>query len=181
LSIAKRLSSLLGTKILLNTHEGIGSIFSFKLSLRMQKLSRSLQSQAKPGEVDVQGISGLLLVVVDDDPKICEATKSMLEVHGAEVIAAESSGSAIQSMIFSSRMPDLILSDYRLVDENGLECVQRIRDEFNHEIPAVIITGDTAPDELNVLKSSGMEVLYKPVSADRLLAAIAGNICKSFA
>jgi CheY-like chemotaxis protein len=100
----------------------------------------------------------------------------MLEIYGAEVIVAESSDSAIQQMVFSSRMPDLILSDYRLGSETGLQCVDRIRSEFNEEIPAVIITGDTAPDELKLLKDGGMTVLYKPVPAELLLKTISTNI-----
>jgi CheY-like chemotaxis protein len=114
--------------------------------------------------------------VIDDDARICEATKTMLELHGAEVIIAESGESAIQKMIFNSCMPDLILSDYRLIEETGLECIEKIRNEFNEDIPAVIITGDTAPDELKLLKEAGMEILYKPVPADALLVSIARNI-----
>jgi len=100
----------------------------------------------------------------------------MFELHGAEVIVAESSDAVIQQMIFHTRMPDLILSDYRLIDETGLVCIEKIRNEFNEDIPAVIITGDTAPDDLKILKEAGMEILYKPVSAESLLVSVARNI-----
>jgi CheY-like chemotaxis protein/anti-sigma regulatory factor (Ser/Thr protein kinase) len=176
LSIARRLSGLLGSRIRLHTHENMGSVFAFKL-LAKRALSGS-QENASSQKIDVslESIDGSLIVVIDDDLKICEASKAMLELHGAEVIVAESSDSAIQQMIFSSRMPDLILSDYRLGAETGLECVERIRNEFNEDIPALMITGDTAPEELKLLRDGGMTVLYKPVPADVLLQTIAKNV-----
>lgn len=178
LSIARRLSGILGSRIRLHTHEHLGSVFAFKLVAR--RILSSTQAGYSNINVDasLESIDGALVVVIDDDPKICEASKTMLELHGAEVIVAESSDSAIQQMIFSSRMPNLILSDYRLGAETGLECVDRIRNEYNEDIPALIITGDTAPEELTLLKGAGMTVLYKPVQAEALLKKIADNIRK---
>jgi len=179
LSIAKRLSNILGTKIRLHSYEGIGSVFAFKLPMR-RRVGAAIPAQtpsAPSSHLDV--INGALLVVIDDDQKICEATKTMFELHGAEVITADSGDSAIQAMVFSSRLPDLIVSDYRLIGETGLEAVNQIREEFNFDIPAIIVTGDTAPKELNLLKQAGMEVFYKPVPADDLLLAIARNMNKA--
>jgi signal transduction histidine kinase len=176
LSIARRLSGILGSRIRLHTHENMGSVFAFKLVAKRALVTT--QTNPASGIIDaaLDSIEGALIVVVDDDPKICEASKTMLELHGAEVIVAESSDSAIQQMVFSSRLPDLILSDYRLGAETGLECVERIRNEFNEDIPALMITGDTAPEELKLLRDGGMTVLYKPVPADVLLQIIAQNI-----
>jgi CheY-like chemotaxis protein len=176
LSIARRLSVLLGTKIRLHTHEKFGSVFAFALPARraLTAAQQRLASSSRDGMLD--SINGAFIVVIDDDARICEVTKTMLELHGAEVNIAESGESAIQKMIFNSRMPDLILSDYRLIEETGLECIEKIRNEFNEDIPAVIITGDTAPEELKLLKEAGMEILYKPVPADALLVSIARNI-----
>jgi len=154
----------------------MGSVFAFKLVAKRALVTT--QTNPASGIIDaaLDSIEGALIVVIDDDPKICEASKTMLELHGAEVIVAESSDSAIQQMVFSSRLPDLILSDYRLGAETGLECVERIRSEFNEDIPALMITGDTAPEELKLLRDGGMIVLYKPVPAEVLLQSIAKNI-----
>jgi CheY-like chemotaxis protein len=176
LSIARRLTGILGSKIRLHTHERLGSVFAFTLPARKVLTPAQERSQGRHTEKSLDHINGALVVVVDDDPKICEASKTMLELYGVEVIAAESSDVAIQMMIFNSRVPNLILSDYRLVGETGLECVEKMRSEFNEDIPAIIITGDTAPEELHLLKDAGMTVLYKPVSPDVLLATIAQNI-----
>jgi hypothetical protein len=172
LSIAKRLSGLLGSTIRLSTHASLGSTFSFKLpvkrSVRVNPVPRSSLNE----HAGVERLNHTLVVVVDDDPKICDATKMMLELYGAQVIIAESGDAAVQALIFSPRMPDLILSDYRLIDETGLECIEKIRSEFNEDIPAIIITGDTAPEELKLLQNAGLETLYKPVPADTLLLSV---------
>ena len=173
LSIAKRLSGLLGSALRLSTHSGIGSTFSFRLPIKKAAFAVSRVSPLSIDEhVGVELLKRALLVVIDDDPKICEATKMMLELYGARVVIAESGDAAIQALIYSPRQPDLILSDYRLIDETGLECVEKIRSEFNEDIPAIIITGDTAPAELKLLQDAGLEILYKPVPADALLLSV---------
>jgi signal transduction histidine kinase/ActR/RegA family two-component response regulator len=176
LSIAKRLCGLLNTRIRLHTHEGIGSVFAFKLPFKKIVSPHYAVLDVNATVASEHLIHGKLIVVIDDDPNICAATKTMLELYGAEVIVAESGDSAIQSMIFTSRLPNLILSDFRLIGETGLECIEKIRNEFNDDIPALIITGDTAPQEVNLLKTSGVEVLYKPVPADVLLLAVKRQI-----
>lgn len=176
LSIAKRLTGILGTSIRLHSKQGLGSVFAFRLKAKKNSVVTSGLPESTLKTTSLDSIEGSLLVVIDDDPKICEVSKTMLELHGAEVIIADSGDAAIQSMIFSSRLPNLIVSDYRLVGETGLECVQKIREEFNYDIPAIIVTGDTAPNELHLLKEAGMEILYKPVSAEALLAAVNSNI-----
>jgi CheY-like chemotaxis protein len=172
LSIAKRLSRLLGSGIHLSTHAGLGSTFSFTLPMKKSAVVNPAQKRSVEGYVGLERLDQTLLVVIDDDPMICDATKMMLELYRAEVITAESGDAAIQALIFSPRSPDLILSDYRLIDETGLDCIEKIRSEFNEDIPAIIITGDTAPAELKLLKDAGLEILYKPVPADALLLSV---------
>jgi signal transduction histidine kinase len=172
LSIAKRLSGLLGSTIRLSTHSGLGSTFSFRLPMKKATGASQPQRRSIDEHPGVERLDRRLLVVIDDDSKICEATKMMFELYGAQVITAESGDAAIQALIFSPRMPDLILSDYRLLDETGLQCVEKIRSEFNEDIPAIIITGDTAPAELTLLRDAGLEILYKPVPAEALLLSV---------
>jgi CheY-like chemotaxis protein len=69
--------------------------------------------------------------------------------------------------------PDLIISDYRLRnEENGIATIERLRTEFNEDIPAILITGDTAPDRIREAMASDCFLMHKPVSNARLRAAI---------
>ena len=178
LSIARRLGSILGSSIRLYSHMGQGSVFALRLPAKIKHDAKSLQADKPEQHFEFDRIAGALIIVVDDDPKICEATKSMLELQGAEVVIADSGAAAIKALAYGTRIPNLILSDYRLIGETGLDCIENIRNEFNETISAVVITGDTAPEELTLLKNSGIEVVYKPIMAEALLRAISRNIQK---
>ena len=58
-------------------------------------------------------------------------------------------------------------------NENGSEAIERLRSEYNEEIPGMLITGDTAPDRLKEAQESGFLLLHKPVPNSRLRASIA--------
>jgi CheY-like chemotaxis protein len=57
--------------------------------------------------------------------------------------------------------------------------VARIRHELGLEIPAMIVTGDTAPKCLRTIQASGLRYLPKPVMPDRLLAELQGLLQSS--
>jgi len=69
--------------------------------------------------------------------------------------------------------PDLVLTDYQLRSgETGITLVRRL--VARHPgVPAVLITGDTAPDRLREAAESALPLLHKPVSAEALRALIA--------
>ena len=71
-------------------------------------------------------------------------------------------------------MKDVILSDFRLRGgENGIEVVAMLRNEFNADIPGLLVTADTAPDRLRDAEASGLPILYKPLNPARLRTLIA--------
>jgi len=71
-------------------------------------------------------------------------------------------------------MPDLIIADFRLkAGESGLDAIQTIRDEYNHDIPAALITGDTAPERIKQATSASATLLHKPVGPEKLRTLLA--------
>jgi DNA-binding response OmpR family regulator len=80
----------------------------------------------------------------------------------------------LQKLIYVQRIPDLIISDYRLSkSENGIDVVARLREEFNAQVPALLITGDTGIEQLREAEESGLHILHKPLNPSRLRALIA--------
>lgn len=62
------------------------------------------------------------------------------------------------------------MCDFRLRnDEDGVSVVAGLRAALRRAVPAVLITGDTAPDRVQQARYSGLPVLYKPVPAELLL------------
>jgi two-component system, sensor histidine kinase len=89
------------------------------------------------------------------------------------VIAAGTSDEAIERLSTCPERPDLLICDYRLPrEENGVDVIERLRSEYNESIPAILITGDTAPNRLAEAEASGLLLLHKPVSNGKLRAAI---------
>ncbi len=112
-------------------------------------------------------------MVVDDELAIRDATAALLTGWGHDVIAAGSGDDAVLRLSTCPLKPALILCDYRLRDgESGLAVIERLRSEYNEPLPAILITGDTAPDRLAEAQSSDVLLLHKPVSNGKLRAAI---------
>lgn len=111
-----------------------------------------------------------LVVLIDDDPLVLEATAGLLRSWGCLVVAAESYGAALTRLAEFGRRPDLIICDYRLSEEaTGVDAIEGLRSEF--EIPALLISGDpTSPPGERPFNSYNL--LHKPLDAAAFRAAL---------
>ena len=178
LAIVRRLTELLGCPLGLRSTPGKGSMF---------RLDIPWASQTAPGlhlplpelEVAQHAAGSGLVLVLDDELAIQEAMRSLLESWGFTVITAGSYSEMLGLIANCHDQPALIICDYQLRgQENGIEVIQRIQSEYNEDIPAMLITGDSAPDRLKEAQESGFVLLHKPVANSRLRAAI-GHVLRS--
>jgi CheY-like chemotaxis protein len=173
LAIVQRLALLLSTRLTLTSQLGRGSVFSIDLPG-----SGAIDAVSSPMIADTThhgSLMGALIVVIDDESIILGAMQLLLEQWGCAVIVAASGREAIERLSQCSRAPDIIVCDYRLRDgETGSDVIVALRDEFNENIPALLITGDTAPERIKTLLASGFPVLHKPVQEKILKDALAG-------
>jgi CheY-like chemotaxis protein len=111
-----------------------------------------------------------LVVVIEDDPLVLEATGSLLRSWGCRVVAAESCIEAMNKLSEIGQRPDLIVCDYRLPQgPTGVDAIEMLRDAF--EIPALLISGDaTSPQGDN--GANGYKLLHKPVNAETFRAVL---------
>lgn len=166
LSIVQRLAKLLQLPLALRSRPGAGSMFALDLPLAD---APGEQGDNPHPRRSYEALHGKLVVVVDDEAVVLDATRALLETWGCEVVAAESGALAIERLAAASRAPDVLLCDYRLRDpENGLLVMESLREEFNRQIPAAIVTGDVLPESIELEAASDVAVLHKPV-ADALL------------
>lgn len=171
LAIVKRLSNLLAIPILLDSTVGAGSTFSIELRRVAPRLSQGapLRGAANSDQV----IRGKIAVIVDDEESILDAMSILLHQWGCVPIAARNSEEAINILVARAGMPDVLICDYRLgFNETGLDVIERLRTEFNCTIPALLITGDTAPTLFEDAQPIDIIVLHKPVEADALHKAL---------
>jgi signal transduction histidine kinase len=108
-------------------------------------------------------LSHSLVLVIDDEATVQEGMAALLRKWKCDVLTAGSGGEMMSKLVAVQRLPDLIVSDYRLRGiENGIQVVEMLRSEFNVDIPAMLVTGETALDRLRHGQASGLPILHKP-------------------
>ena len=119
------------------------------------------------------GLSGRLVVIVDDDLNILEAMRLLIGGWGAEVLVARSADEALEGLNLRARPPDVILADHSLAAAaTGVDAIEVIRKACDAPVPALIITGETDPEVIERIRNSGYPHLIKPIPPARLRAAL---------
>jgi two-component system, sensor histidine kinase len=171
LAIVKRLARLLETPITLVSQPGRGSMFAIDVSYANHAHPMILPQDSSHAETG--SVAGLLVTIVDDETLILDATRALLEQWGCTVICATSGAEALDRLALSTRAPDALICDYRLRgEENGIVVADAIRTEFNEEIPALLMTGDTELECIQEMRASGLPILYKPIVESTLKDAL---------
>ena len=171
LAIVKRLASLLGHRIDVQSVVGRGSRFSVTLP-RTAQAPRAVprRGAAIPRGADVAGRRVLLL---DDEVSVLAAMRRLLERWGCEVVTATTPEEAEALIAAEPVLPELLIVDYRLRrNASGIETIGRLHRLAGAPIPALIVTGDTAPDRLQEAQASGYLLLHKPVMPEELRSAM---------
>lgn len=113
-----------------------------------------------------------VVLVVEDDSSILNATVMLLELCEMRVHTAIDGRSAIECLESGIR-PDIIICDYQLPGNmNGVEVIRHARELLAREVPTVIMTGDTSAKAIKATKLPFCTVLRKPFKSDALLALI---------
>ncbi len=173
LSIVDQIANLLDMPVSVRSSYGRGSVFSIMVP-------RGDGEQSVPPELDsnIQVNSEIFIDlkvwIVDDDVDILEGLQLQLETMGCVTRTFENLEQVKTSMEQNSGLPDLLICDLRLRDHrSGIEVIEVVRAESSGEIPAIIITGDTGPAELQMIDRTGIPLLNKPVTAEKLQQTIA--------
>jgi signal transduction histidine kinase len=178
LAIVRRLTRLLGVSLTLRSRPGHGTAFTLRLPA-VAGTSSPVGSAEPAAGVIPDPASGDLLLVIDDDADVRAGMRTLLTGWGYRVIDAAGIADMLPQLRRVQQLPCLILSDYRLRgSETGAQAIDRLRFEYNEDIPAILITGDTAPQRLLEAQASGHLLLHKPVPPkvlrEQMFAAIAG-------
>jgi signal transduction histidine kinase/CheY-like chemotaxis protein len=180
LAIVERLCGLLDHRIEVRSRVGRGSCFSILVPL-VEARPQFVQPVAAVQLID-DPCKGKLVVVLDDDPMVLEGMRGLLVSWGCRAVTADSDGDALTALARHAEMPDLIISDYRLAaGKTGFDAVARLRGVLGTDIPAFLISGDTAPERLREASASGFRLLHKPVPPHALRAILSQLLRKAAA
>ncbi|HEY2188849.1 MAG TPA: hybrid sensor histidine kinase/response regulator [Caldimonas sp.] len=171
LAIVKRLSALLGHQLTVRSRPGAGSVFGIWVArVHAEQMEEfAVAAETVPGAVD----DTRTVLLLDDEEAIRTSVGELLAEWGYEVIAVSTTADAVDAARRRGGAFDAVVSDLRLRGgEDGLRAIEQIRQACGFDVPAVLVTGDTAPDQVLRVHESGHIVLYKPVQPKELLTVL---------
>lgn len=112
-------------------------------------------------------------LVVDDVQVTRFATDDFLKDHGVEVLAAENGGDALN--ILKSGGVDVVILDWHLGREDGIEVLKKIRDKFGKKLPIIMLSGvESEKRAAEAINAGANSFLEKPTTQEKLVQCIKG-------
>lgn len=108
------------------------------------------------------------ILVIDDDPSVCQVIKEMLEFDDLDVLIANNAEDGL--FIARYKFPKVILLDLFIPGMNGFDIYSKLKDDDRTEnIPIIVITGHTDKKTLGLVDELGLKgIFYKPFNFGRL-------------
>jgi signal transduction histidine kinase len=167
LSIVRRFCKLLGIGVQLRSEVGHGT--TVKLALPLVVQGATAPAAGEPPRI--HSFAGHTVLVVDDERSVRIGMRVLLEELGCRCLEASSGDEALRQA--RTLRPDVILADLRLRNgETGIQVISQVTEAIG-PTPALLISGDTAPDRLQEANRAGIKLLHKPVGLPALQAELA--------
>ncbi|HEV7815995.1 MAG TPA: ATP-binding protein [Janthinobacterium sp.] len=172
-----------GTVRAASAGEGRGACFTVQLPLAQAQGASPLrpapqQAPAAPplaGDMTLRDLSGMKVLVVDDEADARNLIKRILNDCQAEVCTAGSAAQALQLLL--TEHPDVLVSDIGMPDIDGFELLTLIRalgPAKGGDLPAVALTAFARSDDRKRALDSGfLAHIAKPVEPSQLIATVA--------
>ncbi len=167
LSIVRRLADLLEISVRMKSEPDKGTTFILELPLADPALG------AAPVQIARQPAQrfNLCVLVVDDEKNVRTSLRMLLEELGCTCLEANGTEQALEQV--AHIRPDLVLADFRLRGvDSGLLTISAVQTRWPGA-PAILVSGDTAPDRLQEAQYAGIELLHKPLPLDVLKQELA--------
>lgn len=174
LSIVRYLTELHGGAVSASS-EGVDRGAEFRVRLpRAAAVPERTPRRAPEAHIDAHTLSGIQVLLVDDDPAAREVLGTMLRGFGARVTLAASAREALQRL--AETAPDVLVSDIGMPDEDGYALIRNVRRSTSAEeasVPAVALTAYADPQDRDRALAAGFQAhLAKPVEPHALVAAV---------
>jgi CheY-like chemotaxis protein len=169
LALARKLATVMGGEIKVESQPGAGSCFTARLPLRTAVADRGRGGLG-------QGTSGPMILAVDDNLVGLTILRHALQRNGMQVDCAASGLEALEAA--SRRHYDLVLMDLQMPQMNGLTAAVELRKVAGYEgVPILALTANFSDEVREQCRAHGMQAfLSKPVEAGELMAAVSRHL-----
>jgi PAS domain S-box-containing protein len=179
LSIVKQLVELHGGTVeAVSRGENQGATFVVSLPLVPVRSEAIRQHPTGPPPVavlpDAVDLSGVQILIVDDEPDARELIKHVLIHHGADVRVAASALQALE--LLKAHRPDLLISDIGMPQIDGYEFIRRVRQLplDGTKLPAIALTAFARSIDRTKAMMAGYQMhMAKPIEPQELVATVA--------
>ena len=177
LAITKKLVNCMNGEISFESERGIGTVFTVKLPVQIDRAYYQLSEKKDP----LQVMKGLQILLVEDNELNMEITEYMMTEQGAVVTEAWNGKEAadIYESCESGKF-DVILMDIMMPVMNGLEaarCIRASEKEDAQSIPIIAISANAFDDDIAQSLAAGMNMhLAKPLEFQKVIEAIAALV-----
>jgi signal transduction histidine kinase/ActR/RegA family two-component response regulator len=187
LAIVKHLVDLHGGSITAESG-GPGKGAKFTVSLSIRAIQSTMESEAGVFEVDQKNegqesatsLSGVRVLVVDDDPDARKLVATILKDRGARVVVAASTAEALRAL--ETRPVDVLVSDIGMPGKDGYALIYEasvMLAEQERYVPALALTAYAGPEDAERVQRAGFRMhIAKPAVAEQLIQAIAQLVTK---
>jgi CheY-like chemotaxis protein len=172
---------------------GQGSVFRVDLPLAQERRDparaeeRRREVERRRSRSGVIRLDGLHVLLVEDDDDSRKLLGTMLKRYGAKVTATKSAAEALRVFTEeslgdapSSELPDILVSDIGMPDEDGYELIRKIRElppQKGGLTPAIALTGYASrKDRERALAAGYHQHIAKPIEQAEMIAAISALI-----
>jgi signal transduction histidine kinase/CheY-like chemotaxis protein len=187
LSIVNRIVQKIGGKCHVISTLGLGSIFTIHTQYPVSQEVRPLHKESHSSMTSTaHETENLDVAATDTGQKNIGIIENDLSLQTAYEQYFTKAGYAVHLIPYEedefnqylAEIPNLhfILSDYRLGKHDGVFFIQKLREEFNEDIPACIVTADTSPQHLELFDQLNIHVLYKPIDIQKIEQYIASSL-----
>jgi CheY-like chemotaxis protein len=179
LSISRQLIEMHGGTIV-GASAGLGAGSTFTVSLPIaaeQRAAPAVVTTVYPHRAapsTTPNLSGVNVLVVDDDADALTMARDILEASGARIATMSSAPQALAAMV--ERCPDVLVADLGMPGMDGFELIATVRRHSNSKlrnVPAAALTAYArSEDRVRALRGGFNAHLAKPVEPAELMAAV---------
>src|SRR6201991_1007136 len=185
LAVARHLVELHGGTIRAES-EGLarGAVFTVDLPLAQERRDparaeeRRREVERRRSRLGAVRLDGVHVLLVEDDDDSRKLLGTMLKRYGARVTSTKSAAEALG--VFEGELPDLLISDIGMPDQDGYEFIQKLRalpEDKGGQTPAIALTGYASrKDRERALAAGYQQHIAKPIEQTEMITAIAALV-----